>query len=315
MGSALDANATVPKAVGLIQVKEQAGSLSLLDQKVINALLYYSHDSMVDQEAVHEVPMQDLRDYLGRHESNDQVRTCLTNLSEVILKFDYIDTDGDRKWGSGSLITVSGHETGGEGVVRFTWPHWLRPLLAEPAKWARVSMPVVRAFQSKYGIRLYENLETVANRQVKEWVVDIEDLRVLLGVGDKLKEWRDFCRRAVAPALAEVNTLADFEATWTVYRQRGRKVLSLRFTVRKKDERALREAQGRAAKGGEAGEMRLRPETYELARRSAPGADIYRIEVEFKAWCAGKPRPRNVDGAFIGFVKRWARNRQGELLF
>ena len=112
----MDKNATVPKAIGLIQVKEQAGSLSLQDQKIINALLYYSHEDIVNVNAVHQVPLQDLREYLGSHESNDRVRTSLTNLSRIQLEFDYIDTDGDRKWGSGSLIVVSGHERDQEGL-------------------------------------------------------------------------------------------------------------------------------------------------------------------------------------------------------
>lgn len=312
-GSLMDDDATVPKAVGLIQVKEQAGSLSLQDQKIMNALLFYSHDDIINPQAVHEVPLQELREYLGRHESNDQVRATLTNLSRVILSFDFIDTDGDRKWGSGSLIVVSGHEVGDDGLVRFTWPHWLRPLLAEPAKWARVSMPIVRAFQSKYGVRLYENLESVANRHVKEWVVTVDDLRVLLGVGEKLKGWAALYRRAIEPALSEVNALADFEANWEVQRQRGRKVVSVRFTVAKKGGRERREFNSRARKKQTHGGVVLKAETYDAARRFAPGCDVYLIEAEWRAYMLGKPKPRNVDGAYLGFVKAWAKKRQGKL--
>lgn len=314
-GSAMDKNATVPKAVGLIQIKEQAGNLSLQDQKIINALLFYSHDDIVREDAVHEVTLQELREYLGKHESNDQVRGVLTNLSEVILKFDYLGTDGDRKWGSGSLITVSGHERGGDGLVRFTWPHFLRPLLAEPAKWARLSMPVVRAFQTKYGVRLYENLEAVVNRRVPEWVVPVDDLRVLFGVGNKLKGWGSFYRRAVEPAIAEVNALADFDVDWDIARQIGRKVSVVRFVVSKKGERKQREFNGRAWKQRQHGVVALKAETYEAAKRYAPGLDIYAIEAEWKTWCRGKPRPRNPDGAFLKFVQRWAKNRQGKFLF
>ena len=305
----MDANATVPKAVGLIQVKEQAGTLSLQDQKIINALLFYSHDTIVDPRAVHEVPLKDLRDYLGGHESNDRVRASLKNLARIQLEFDAIDTDGNRKWASGSLIVVSGHEVGDDGLVRFTWPHWLRPLLAEPAKWARLSMPVVRAFQSKYGVRLYENLETVANRQVKEWTVGIDDLRVLLGVGDRLAGWGALYRRAVAPALAEVNTFADFTADWQVHRQTGRKVAAVRFIVTKKSEREARERSGRIASHPSPEIPPLNPITLERAKHLAPGADIYAVEAEWRSWCAGKPRPGNPDGAFVRFVEVWQQRR------
>ncbi len=312
-GSVMDDNATVPKAAGLIQVKEQVGSLSLQDQKIINVLLYYSHDNIGDPNAVHEVPLQDLREYLGRHDSNDRVRASLVDLSRVHLTFDAIDTDGNHQWGAGSLIVVSGHEVGQDGLVRFTWPHWLRPLLSEPAKWARLSLPVVRAFKSKYGVRLYENLEMVANRQVKEWIVSVENLRVLLGVGERLAGWGALYRRAVAPALEEVNRHADFMADWEVYRQRGRKVVMVRFLVSKKSERESREHNGRAKRLNRGGAVVLKAETYDLARRFVPGIDIYAVEAEYKAWCQGKPRPTNPDGAFVRFVQKWARNRQGKL--
>ncbi len=309
----MDANATVPKAVGLIQVKEKAGSLSLQAQKIINALLFYSHDNISDANAVHEVPLQELREYLGRHESNDQVRQTLTTLSEVILNFDYLDTDGDRKWGSGSLIVVSGHEVGDEGVVRFTWPHWLRPLLAEPAKWARLSMLTVRSFQSKYGLRLFENLEIVANRHVREWVVSVDDLRILLGVKEKLLGWGAFHRRALSPALEEVNRIADFDVDWEVHRQRGRKIVSIRFLVIKKGLRERREFNAKAWKKLGQGIVVLKPETYDAARELAPGLDVHAIESKWRSWMEGKPKPRRPDAAFLGFVERWVQKRQDSL--
>ena len=45
----------------------------------------------------------------------------------------------------------------------------------------------------------------------------------------------------------------------------------------------------------------LAPETLEEARRLAPGADIYALEAEWRAFAAKKP-PRNPDAAFLGWV-------------
>jgi plasmid replication initiation protein len=154
----------------------------------------------------------------------------------------------------------------------------------------------------------------VVNRRVREWVVEVDDLRVMLGVGDKLKGWGSLYRRAVGPALAEVNEFADFSADWQVARQRGRKVLAVRFNVFKKGEREAREFNGRRWKKKAAGELVLKAETYEAARRLANGYDVYLIESDWKAWCQGKLRPRHPDGAFLKFVQRWAMNRQGNLL-
>lgn len=295
-------------------MKAEAGSLSLQDQKIINALLFYSHDEIIEDDAVHEVTLQELREYLGGHESNDRVRAVLNNLAGVVLDFDHFNNDGERQWGKGSLITVSGHEKGQDGLVKFGWPHWLRPLLAEPAKWARLSMLTVRAFQSKYSVRLYENLESVVNMRHPHWVIDVADLRIALGVEDgKLAEWADFNKRAIKPAMKEVNQLADFDVEMHVARRVGRKVMTVRFATTKKEQRLLREISGRAAKRQSQGELVLKPETYEKARKYGAGYDIYKIEQEWLEYATRKGKPDNPDRAFINFVKVWVKRRQGSL--
>jgi plasmid replication initiation protein len=54
----------------------------------------------------------------------------------------------------------------------------------------------------------------------------------------------------------------------------------------------------------------LRTQTYENAKRVAPGWDIYLLEREWQEWSAGKGVPLNPDAAFIGFCKQRFR-RQG----
>ena len=60
----------------------------------------------------------------------------------------------------------------------------------------------------------------------------------------------------------------------------------------------------------------LGPDTFEAARRAAPGWDVYVIEREWREWVVslveqGMEPPRNPDNAFIGFCRTWAA-RQGE---
>jgi plasmid replication initiation protein len=54
----------------------------------------------------------------------------------------------------------------------------------------------------------------------------------------------------------------------------------------------------------------LRTQTYENARRAAPGWDIYLLEQEWREWSTGKGTPLNPDAAFVGFCKQRFR-RQG----
>lgn len=47
----------------------------------------------------------------------------------------------------------------------------------------------------------------------------------------------------------------------------------------------------------------LAPETLEAARRLAPGADVYALEAEWRAFAARRPAPHAPDAAFLGWVK------------
>ena len=51
----------------------------------------------------------------------------------------------------------------------------------------------------------------------------------------------------------------------------------------------------------------LHPQTYEEAKRLAPGWDIYYIEREWREWLT--EAPRSADAAFLGFCKKWYEKR------
>lgn len=52
---------------------------------------------------------------------------------------------------------------------------------------------------------------------------------------------------------------------------------------------------------------RLRGETYARAREMAPGWDIYQLEAEWRDWILEPPK--DADGAFIGFCRKWYQKR------
>lgn len=114
-----------------------------------------------------------------------------------------------------------------------------------------ISLRIQYQFESKYGLQLYEILKRYADRDADEpwWPVKTSELRDLLGCRDKLTDWKDFRRRALDPALEEINALAEFVVAMEEVRQgRGRgggQVVGMIFKVRRKDrdeaENAVRE--------------------------------------------------------------------------
>lgn len=51
----------------------------------------------------------------------------------------------------------------------------------------------------------------------------------------------------------------------------------------------------------------LKPETYERARQVAPGWDVHHLEREWRDWIFEPPR--DADGAFVGFCRKWFEKR------
>jgi len=311
----LETNPTFPKAVGIIQVKETNGELTGQDRKALNWLLHNAFDR-ISENVVHEANESDLRQYLSSHESGDRIKDITKRLGSTVLSYDYLDADGMPEWGVGTLITISGSSK--QNKIRYEFPHWLRPLLAEPAKWARLSLCIMQNFSSKYALTLYENLEASANKVHSFWEIDVDSFRAVLGVKEgKLKTFNDLTRRVIEPALLEINEHADFTAKFIITGRHGRKVTRIRFDVskkqaRKEDEKAAHYRKNMPAKAS--GHVPLKSETFERVRRLCSGADVYTIENDWRGWIAGKEPPKNPDGAFIQFAKSWYKKRQGKLL-
>ncbi|WP_118138340.1 replication initiator protein A [Oceanicella sp. SM1341] len=51
----------------------------------------------------------------------------------------------------------------------------------------------------------------------------------------------------------------------------------------------------------------LQPETFARARQAAPGWDVYHLEQEWRDWIVEPPR--DPDGAFVGFCRKWYERR------
>lgn len=57
--------------------------------------------------------------------------------------------------------------------------------------------------------------------------------------------------------------------------------------------------------------LQISPNTFEKAKRAAPGYDVYALYDQWQAFAAGKEPPRSADAAFIGFCK--AKSKQAPL--
>lgn len=132
--------------------------------------------------------------------------------------------------------------------------------------------------------RVYELARKHCGQQ-GEWTVSLEKLLKKSGSQSPMKRFRQMIK-----GLADHNHLPDYRVEL-----RGDQVVFInRHTVPKSEP-------------AEEGELpALRMETYERARKAAPGYDVYYLEGEWRRfWIdSGKPEFTNPDGAFVAFCRK-----------
>ncbi len=96
--------------------------------------------------------------------------------------------------------------------------------------YARINLTIQRKFKSGYALVLYENCARFRNVKTTGWIT-VEDWRKLFGVEpDEYREFKDFSKRVLKPAIAEVNRESDLEVE-ADYRRQKRKISQIRFTI------------------------------------------------------------------------------------
>lgn len=135
--------------------------------------------------------------------------------------------------------------------------------------------------------RIYELARKHCGRQ-ESWRVSVDTLLKKSGSASPRRVFRAMLREMI-----EADSLPDY----AMAEEPGDLI---RFSLR-----------DRLVEGIPEGPGPLAAETFEAARGIFPGADVYALEAEWRAWWAasGRPRLRSRDAAFLGFVR--ARKARG----
>ncbi len=246
------------KATALVEVRTTGQEdLHLSDRKLFNHLLAIAAPNMGTQRR-HTTMLADIRRFAADArevatpgDTNYWLKKSLTRLQQVLVQYDVLGSDG-RIWVSDHLLgRVTIHDRTGE--LTYEFPEEVAERLVEPALYSALSLSVIYQFTSKYALTLYEVLKRYADRRSPEpyWNARIDEVRDVLGCRDKLKGYKDFRKKALDPALTEINELAEFSVDMEEIRQgrggNGGRVIGLVFQVRTKEltelEKAVRMAE------------------------------------------------------------------------
>ena len=135
--------------------------------------------------------------------------------------------------------------------------------------------------------RLYEISRKHCGDQ-PEWKIGLKTLHKKIGTTAPLFKFRDAMRRVI-----KTNHLPDYSMSMAND--------VVRFAPR----------HNRAAVNNHQGSLPfLMPDTYEKAKETAPGWDVYALEREWQEWAAGKKAPANPDRAFVAFCRKKYRQQR-----
>ena len=304
--------ATVPVPLPVIIVSVD-GPYTESDRKLWVLLLHAVWDQMDENGSIHEIAVSDInrlfRELGGEHNSK-WIWESARRLTKTTIEWRY--TEGDKRYeGIAALFSAVISKTARDsGILRFHFPLLLIPILKDPRRFARLRTHFMIELSGKYAVTLYELLESAANKEVPELRATVDELRQWLKVpAGKLTRWPDFLRRALEPALKQINDNAEgagFRVRMHT-EKKGNATKWIVFHILKTKERQVFDARLREQdKQYNLFDVHLKTETFERAKTLAPGWDTYLLVAEWKEWGQQNPGwpPKHPDAAFLGFCKQ-----------
>lgn len=309
--------ATVPLPNDVI-ITKVTGDYTERDRKLWAFLVAAVWDDL-DKHHIHEIKVSKINKIFLETGGNTSSSWIWESASHLTGTRAYWEAGPDGKRLQGVAVLLSGVVTDKEaratGFLRFEIPALLSEVIRKPCRFSRLRIHFMLGLSGKYAVTLYMLLESIANLQTPVLDVELARLRQWLKVPDgKLERWVDVKRRAIDPALKQINDnpqAAGFSVGMEEIKD-GRAVARVRFVVTKTAARLadeddlqtevktldlLEPVAGYTAPA-------LPTSAYERAKKVAPGLDVYALEREWREWLAQKQNPNYSPASFVAFCKK-----------
>lgn len=219
-------NQILKKHVAAIHI---GAKLSLLQRKLVNALLYNAYDQLLTGQE-HQISASVLCEMIGFDSKNiGYLKGALKGLMETVVEFDVLEEDGERSWEAMVLLPYAKIKG---GTCTYRYERALAEKLYHPDVYSKINLSVLREMNSAHALVLYENCYRFEGIGHTAWW-DIEVFRKLMAV-DMMPSYKPFKalnRNVIQPAMKEVNKLSNIQIEMET-RMKGRTVTGLRFIVK-----------------------------------------------------------------------------------
>jgi hypothetical protein len=223
----------------LVDMRFVSGNtLSLRAAKLFCLLIQEAGIAVADQ-VQHRLPYAVLNETF--HKSRDELAEAIAELHSTVVSVQLVSRQGRPYVKSGPILSDVEREPDSlnDAEIRFEFSPAMRRVIADSTHWASISRRAVLTFESRYALRLYLWLSLRANLRKTAEDIGLDDLRDMLGVPEKtLTRWQDMRRFVLDRALAEINHVAGFHASYMPLKQ-GRRIAGVRLAWGLKDRAEL----------------------------------------------------------------------------
>lgn len=221
-------------------------SLTAKEQKVI--LFLIAQIDPINQTRLHEqtISLKDLQDLLVESRSGsfyDEMQRFSERIVEKRIEFDSgVTYKGNRLPGRinwfQSIVPVKNEA--GEISLEFMFSEKLTPFLVALKEYAQLDYRETLSMESGFSVRMYQVFRAwrdrmSAHEKISKLRYDLDEIKRLLGVGDKYDDWRNFKRRVLDVVMQEVNETSLWVKVTEI--KQGRKVTALEFQFSDKADR------------------------------------------------------------------------------
>jgi plasmid replication initiation protein len=230
----MDKNHLVTQSNLLIEARH-IKPLSLNEQRIVLAMVSMIQPNDEDFQE-YKISISEFQQLCGLKNKNiySEISKVVDTLMEKVITIPHEDKAG---WLKTHWITASEYFAG-EGMIHLSFDPRLKPYLLQlKTAFTSYRLSNILSLKSAYALRLYELMKKW--QQIGRWTVDIEELRLKLGVPkDKLQQYNHFKTRALKAGVDEINAKTDLKITFKEIKK-GRKVDKIQFTISRRSEKEI----------------------------------------------------------------------------
>lgn len=297
--------------------------------KIMHLMIAVAGGRMAD-DISHEISGADIRQIKGmRKHSKESLVPLFAEIRAVTVIYD--DTLTKQVTIGGFLDTAKveyRYDSHGDIKIRWWFARSFRETAGESTHWAIMDRQTVFALRSKYSIQLFQHIASRTGQKFKKSeCFTVDNLRAILAVQEgKLMRFADLNRRALEPAIDEINQLSRFTLSVRPI-MNGRFVHEVEISWEEKADAAPAK---RELGASQIGRKARRNGTVETVTPSFPASgsiefdthwrgikrdagcnmDNTLIAEKFRTWCAGKGialNAQNIEQAFRSFCTKIGR--------